>query len=288
MIFTLPKGILALDIDGTLTAETYHIPVAVQSSLQEWHQQGWAIIFMTGRPFQWSAKTLQALPFSYTLAVQNGAFLINMPSQQVISSQLLDLSILPALDLICQQARTGFAIYAGYEAGDWCYYLPHLFSADLLKYIERRNQKLGEKWQSLNTWDDLPVTHFASTKCFAKEAEALALSQQIVQSLQLHAPPNRDPFDKNYFVIQATRSTATKGHVLQEFKQLMQINHPVIAAGDDYNDQSMLQVADIRIVMANAPEEILKMATIVAPPATAEGLVQGLKEAKKYLNPRNL
>jgi HAD superfamily hydrolase (TIGR01484 family) len=284
MIIPQPSGILALDIDGTLTAETYSIPLPVQQLLHAWYTHGWKVIFITGRPFQWSHLTLQTLPFPYALAVQNGASLLEMPAQSLIASRLLDQTILHPLQAICRQAQTGFAVYGGYQVDDWCYYILSDFSQELRSYIQRRNEKLGEKWHALESWDQLPITHFASTKCFAKEALALELSQTIEKSLHLHAPPNRDPFDRNYFVVQATHPQATKGAVLRDFKQSLWIEGlKVVAAGDDYNDQSLLEEADIKIVMANAPPELLKIATIVAPPASAMGLLQGLKEANKLL-----
>ena len=284
MIFPHPSGILALDIDGTVTAEIEDIPIQIKNMLHSWHIQGWEIIFITGRPFQWSDRTLRSLPFPYTLGVQNGAYLLKMPSQKLLASQLLNKKILSSMQSICQLFQTGFVVYGGYQTQDLCYYIPSDFSSELNDYLQKRNKKLGEKWQALNSWNELPMKHFASTKCFAKESTALKMSQKIEQSLRLHAPINRDSFDQNYFVTQATHPQATKGKVLQNFKQLINgQNLRVVAAGNDYNDQSLLNEANIKIVMADAPDELLKNATIVAPSAHKMGLLQGLEMAQDLL-----
>ena len=55
----------------------------------------------------------------------------------------------------------------------------------------------------------------------------------------------------------------------------------VIAAGDDYNDITMLKSADITVVMSTAPTEILALADIVAPPAVEMGIIEGLGKAVK-------
>jgi hydroxymethylpyrimidine pyrophosphatase-like HAD family hydrolase len=53
----------------------------------------------------------------------------------------------------------------------------------------------------------------------------------------------------------------------------------VIAAGDDYNDESMLKVADVKVVMATAPQDLLLKADVVAPAASEEGIIAGLEAA---------
>ncbi len=282
MFFRSAKGIIALDIDGTLTAEDQALDSSVIQALQALSSD-WRFIFITGRPFQWGFRTLQSLPFSYALAVQNGALLVEMPQKEIILRRYLTQEILPLMESICQKQTTDFVVYSGLENEDQCYYRPQHFSEEILAYVLRRTAYLKEKWQSIPSFAQLPVSTFSSLKCFATEDQAYQLSRCIEDELGLHAPPNRDPFDPRYFVIQATHAKATKGDVLTEFAQLNDLKGPIIAAGDDYNDRTMLEKATVKIVMANAPLEILKLADVVAPPASQQGLIQGLAEALKRL-----
>lgn len=277
------QGIIALDIDGTLTAERHTVDQEVISALNEHFLKGWKFIFITGRPFQWSYQTLKEIPFSYALAVQNGALLLKMPEQKILNRSYLDRSILPLLKEISQEEETHFAIYSGFENDDWCFYCPQQFPSAILSYALGRTKALGEKWQSLDNFSQLPVTDFASIKYFIKEEGAYRISQKL-EKLGLHAPPNRDPYNPDYFVVQGTHSEATKGGVLKQFIELTGYRGPIIAAGDDHNDRSMLQMAHIKVVMSNAPAEILKIADIIAPPATQKGIIQGLDECMHYLS----
>lgn len=283
MFFQL-KGIIALDIDGTVTAQTHELDSHVIDTLNRLSKEGWLIIFITGRPFQWGELTLRPLPFSYAIAVQNGALLLEMPSRKILIRKYLTQDLLPKIKEISQNYETDFVIYSGLENDDWCYYRPQSLPLPILSYGLQRAAFLGEKWQPLSTFSDLPVSRFTSIKFFVKDKQAFALSKAIEMELGLHAPPNRDPFNRDYFVIQATHAEATKGHILKEFIQTMGIKGPVIAAGDDHNDYSMLKVANIKIVMANAPPDLLSIADIVAPPATQKGIIQGLNEAIQRLN----
>ena len=98
--------------------------------------------------------------------------------------------------------------------------------------------------------------------------------------MDLHVPPVKDPFKEGYFVAQATHPLVNKGQALQSFKSAIAAFPPlVIAAGDDENDRSLLAVADVKIVMGSAPYSLLKIADIVAPPATEDGIIAGLETA---------
>lgn len=283
MFFHSSRGIIALDIDGTVTAHAHELDSNVIEVLHRLSKEGWLFIFITGRPFQWGYLTLKSLPFSYTLAVQNGALLLEIPSNKILLRKSLSHEYLPKIEKIGHECETDFVIYSGLENDDWCYYRPALLPPAMSSYGLKRASFLGEKWQAVQTFSDLPVSQFSSIKFFTNDERAWLLSQRIEKELGLHAPVNRDPFNPDYFVIQATHAEATKGHALKEFIQLMNISGPVIAAGDDYNDFSMLQVADIKIVMANAPSELLAIADVIAPPASQRGIIQGLAEAMHRL-----
>jgi Cof subfamily protein (haloacid dehalogenase superfamily) len=280
MNFPIPKGIIALDIDGTVTTEAHAVPFQVIDYLSSLANNGWKIIFITGRPFQWSYTALHTLPFTYILAVQNGALLIELPSKEVLIRKYLNKLIIPRMEAICTKFGTDFIIYSGLENGDVAYYRPAKMSPVLLSYVQKRTAALGEIWQAVDSFHDLPIEVFSSVKCFADEPQALALSEEI-EKLGLHAPPNRDPFDSHYFVIQGTHHDATKGIALKSYVKKFDQNIPIIAAGDDYNDLSMLLVADVKVVMANAPNSLLEMADVIAPSALENGVIEGLTKAIK-------
>lgn len=284
MFFHPKKGIIALDIDGTVTSKAYEMDEKVIDVLTELSKEGWLLIFITGRPFQWGFITLEPLPFQYALAVQNGALLLEMPSRKILKRKYLSLSHLPAFEKIGQRYSTDFIVYSGFENQDCCYYKSVAHPSPEFYYGLKRAEFLGENWQSVSTFSELPVHHFSSIKFFAKDNRAFLISEQIEKEMGLHAPPNRDPFNPDYYVIQATHADATKGYVLGEFMLEKEIAEPIIAAGDDFNDLSMLEKAHIKIVMANAPQSLLDIANIIAPPADQNGIIVGLKEAIHRLN----
>jgi hydroxymethylpyrimidine pyrophosphatase-like HAD family hydrolase len=79
--------------------------------------------------------------------------------------------------------------------------------------------------------------------------------------------------------LQATHAGASKGEALKRYVRFKSHRGVVIAAGDDENDKSMLEVADIKVVMGTAPQDMKEKADVIAPPASVGGLVEGLQKA---------
>lgn len=275
------KGLIALDIDGTITVEHHTLPAAVVQYMSTLVKSGWGLVFITGRTFGWGYEVLKSLPFQYYFAVQNGAIILEMPSRRVVARRYLDRSVIPKMNEVCRDEPSDFVVYAGFEHDDICYFRPKRFSSELSSYLERRVNTLKEKWCPVETFEEMPIDAFASVKCFGSHSSALRLVEKIEQQVGLHVPLIRDPFDESYFVAQATHPEISKGRALQDLMGITGHLGAVIAAGDDRNDRSMLDVAHIKVVMETAPEEILQLADIVAPTAAEEGIIKGLEDALK-------
>lgn len=273
------KGIIALDIDGTITDAFHSVPVEVVTYLHGLVDRGWNLVFITGRPFQWSFSVLKTISFPYFLAVQNGAIILEMPTRRVVSKKQLDSSVFSAMDSICKEEETDYVIYGGYEHNDACYYRPSRFSPRLLDYLNRRVHSLSESYQAVLSYDRLSIHSFPSIKCFGVPEVAERMAFQIQRSLGLHVTPVTDPFDRQMMVIQATHADATKGCALNTIRGILGVGGVVIAAGNDYNDESMLAVSDIKVVMSGSPADLLDTAHITAPSVEEMGIIAGLEAA---------
>ena len=272
------RGTIALDIDGTLT-DGDHLPPNVIGYLKSLADNGWRLVFITGRTFQSGYKTLKSLPFTYYFAVQNGAIILEMPSKRILSKKYLDRSIFNEMSSICRDEPSDFVVYGGYENNDHCYYLPQNFSDDLMGYLHRRVESYQEIWHPFDSYDEIILDSFPSVKCFGHYDSAKVLSKRIEERLGLHVPLIRDPFGSGYYVAQATHPKISKGQALLDLIALTGERGKVIAAGDDYNDVSMFAAADVNIVMATAPQDLVERADIVAQAASEEGIIKALEAA---------
>lgn len=273
------RGIIALDIDGTLTNAQTSVPQSVVDFLQLCHSDGWQLLFASGRSFQHGMRVLCALSFPYYLSAQNGAVLVKMPEQTVVAKTYLSSEMIPVFTAICEEEGTDFVIYSGPEGGDKAYYRAYRHSLEQREYFTTRTEGI-EEWVAVESFEDLSFDDFPSIKCLGPKDMVVAVAEKLTQRLGLHVPVIRDPFSPNRYVAQGTHPEVSKGRAVADLRASISEELPlVIAAGDDNNDSSMLQTATVAIAMATAPNSLLDLAHVIAPPASECGIIQGLREA---------
>lgn len=273
------KGWIALDIDGTVTSTLHEMPAAVALYLKELVNEGWNIVFVTGRIFSFAHHVLRCLDFPYYVAVQNGADIIEMPSRQLINNTYLAQDVLVKLDKIYTEFPEDFIIYAGYKKGDFCYFRPNHFSETMRQYLKILEKLSVESWQTFNSLSELSQLTFPLIKCFGKESEMRNIFSKLQTIPNIHATLIRDTVSRDLHLILITDKEATKGKAIDQILAKTGQKGRIIAAGDDCNDIELLDRADIKIAMETAPQELLNKADIIAPSAEKDGIIEALQKA---------
>jgi HAD superfamily hydrolase (TIGR01484 family) len=275
-------GWIALDIDGTITDETHHAPVKVVQFLHTLVDKGWEIMFITGRTFSFGYTVVKEFDFPYYLAVQNGADILYMPQKTLISRHYLDAKVIPALEEAYRGEKEDFLLYAGFERGDFCYYRPERFSPKFTEHVKKIMSVSPEPWKAVKSFEFKDGLSFPLAKCLGTKAAMERVGAVLETFPTISHTMIKDPFAEDIYLILVTAKEATKGHALHSVKEVMGDGGPVIAAGDDLNDISMLEAADVKIVMSHAPQSMHSMATIVAEHGEEHGIIAALKQATEY------
>lgn len=271
------KGLIALDLDGTVTGERHLVAPEMAQGLKQISEQGWQIAFITGRVFAYAWPVLQCFSFPYLLAVQNGADILEMPEKKRLKRNYLSSSIVSEIDRLYQSQKEDFIIYAGIDVGDFCYFRDSRFSPKLLDYLEILKKMSAAPWKKCDFHFDKTLS-FPLIKCFGEEEAMMRMNGNLKNLEGVEASWIRDPIDKSLFLNLVTDKDANKGKVVRYFKERTPFP-VVIAAGDDRNDIPMLEEADVSIVIENAPKEVLELGNILAKPPEELGLLTALKEA---------
>lgn len=273
----MKNPLIALDIDGTLTSDLHSLPGEVELCLERLASSGATVVLVTGRCFSLAYPPLKNWNFPYLLAIHNGAVILRMPEKKIISKQYIDPGVLAELDRIVSVEETDYALYTGIENSDICYYRPERFSTRLCEYVRMRANLCGENWEAVEDFGSSSINTLTAIKFFGNRESALRIQAKVESKLSLHIPVITDPINHSVYIAQATHPRIDKGSAVERI--LNGENPPVIAAGDDYNDLPMLNKADVKIVMATAPEEIRKIADIVAQPASEKGIIEAMENA---------
>lgn len=279
------RGWLALDIDGTLTDQTHIVPIEVVDYLKELHVKGWEIFIITGRTLSFASLALKLFDFSFYLAVQNGADVLYTPNRELIIRHYLNPNIIPALEVLCSECAEDFLIYAGWEKGDFCYYRPHLFSQKIQAHVNMMKQLSLEPWQAVESFSFADHLRFPLIKCLGTKNEMTLVYEGLKNDKHVSITLIRDPLAEGVYLNLITHSEATKGNALKNVIKQTGKAGKVIAAGDDLNDISMLERADVKIVMHSAPLEMHDLADIIAKPSYQYGIIEALQKALSELHP---
>jgi len=271
------KGWIALDIDGTLTEGMEPISEEVASHLRSLFNEGWKIVLVTGRTFSFAEKALIYCQFPYFFAVQHGADLLEMPLKRVIERYYLPHELFAVLDEIYKNEPENYLVYAGVDRGDFCFYRPHRFSQELLHYFLKLKLLSKESWKEVENFDE--VYHFSLVKCLGSERSMYRIKEKLSSNPQITSIVIRDPLNPKLHLNMITHHEATKGKTLLRLQKSLKNKLPIIAAGDDWNDLSLLEVADVKIVIETAPKELLEKADIIAQRPNKRGIIPALQKA---------
>lgn len=265
-------GILALDIDGTITGKDHRIPSRVVDFLGEKIKEGWALVLVTGRTLTYACCAVDALPFSYTLICQNGANAFEMPSKTLCAEQYMSKETVLGVDALAPSL-----VYSGYASGDFCYYRPDRFSSDDMRpYFAKLEQLSAAPWVAITSWDEVQQERFPLIKCVGTKKHLREIEKEIHHTSEVETSIIHDPIDEAYHLILITHRDAQKGKALARIIDAKRLVGPIIAAGDDENDISLLRKADVAIAMSGAPEALQAVAAIHA---DEQGIIPAITEA---------
>lgn len=267
--------LICLDIDGTITDDRSSVPLEIRKYLKELILQGYTLFLETGRSFTFASQTLTEFDFPFYIAAQNGSIALKMPEKQEVFRRYLDRSFLYTIDQIFSREDKGYLVYSGYEKGDFFYFKKEHFSKEDLFYIEALQTREGVIGKHVTTFDK--IDSFPLIKGIGSQEKMQELKNAFLQTDLFQVSLNKDPFKEDIELLLLTHKEVSKGFALQSLKKDLGIKR-VIAAGDDDNDKSMLEVADIKIVIDSAPEKLKQMADILCPGPKDLGILSALKK----------
>jgi Cof subfamily protein (haloacid dehalogenase superfamily) len=259
---------IVLDLDDTLLRDNHTISDRTKGALMEAQEKGVKVVLASGRP------TFGMLPIADELALAqygsfilsfNGGKIINYKSKEEMFSSTLSLPQVQKLYELSQREGVDIHTYVGDE-------------------IIAENENPYTTIESQLT--KLPI------KLVSDFVEGV--KEEVVKVLMVGAPDKMkaveaklqvelaDEFSvmrsKPYF-LEFTEKGVTKGTSLNQLIQKLGIKREeVIAMGDSYNDQAMIEFAGLGVAMGNAPDDIKAIADHVTDTNMNDGVAKVVEE----------
>jgi len=274
-----PRGLFAVDVDGTLLTDSGCITDSVYRSLEKAVSLGWELVIASGRTYYAVRDIAERLPFLHYAVMSNGACIMDVRDVRVLHMEKLSGA---AVEKALGVMRSRGAI-------------PVLFTADVLNqrvYYDTLEDACGFfRWYVTNderceriddigsyTGDVLQIGSIAVKDVIFRVREELDGDGVRVMALPFESPSIGGK-NMDYWFLQVVALGATKHAALERLAAMLEIPEGrLVAVGDNYNDAEMISRADIGVAMGNAPPEIKKMAKIVVGSNNRSGLVDVVDE----------
>jgi Cof subfamily protein (haloacid dehalogenase superfamily) len=263
-----PKGIIALDLDGTLLNSKKELSAGNREALERAAEAGWEIVPTTGRFYGGMPDFIRELPFVHYAITINGAYVEGIYSAEMPYKQAIDImKYLDELPVIydCYMNNDAFMTEALKAKVDEIVENPRIRKMfyDLRKPVPELKEFLENRGQ------DVQKIQF-----FTKDANLrLELLEELPRVFENIAVSSSSPQN-----IEINQKDATKGLALTALADYLGVDRDhTIAMGDGLNDISMLETAGIGVAMANGCKEALEAADWVTGHCDEDGVAKAIE-----------
>jgi len=269
------KGIIALDLDGTLLDSRKELSQTNKDTLAQAAQAGWAVVPTTGRFYGAIPQIVRELPFIRYAITVNGAEVADVTSGEVIYKA--EIPYEQAVEIMAFMDNYPL-IYDCYQAGE------AFMTAEMKEHIDEMTEEvqyrkmLKELRQPVNE-----LKAFLMDKKQNIQKTQFVTNEPNVQKQLLEILPQKfsdiviSVTAKNNAEINNVR--ANKGEALWALADYLGVpRENTVAFGDAANDLSMIKAAGTGIVMANASEEVKSVADYITLSNDEDGVAFGIKE----------
>ena len=235
------KGIIALDLDGTLLNSGKELSQTNKDTLAQAASAGWAIVPTTGRFYGAIPQIVRALPFIRYAITVNGAEVADVTNGEVIYKA--EIPYMQAVDIM-KFMDSYPLIYDCYQAGE------AFMTADMKLHID----EMTEEFHYRKMLKDVAI-----------------LEKYGVEDIVISVTA------KNNAEINNIR--ANKGEALWALADYLGVpREKTVAFGDAANDISMIKAAGIGVVMANAGDDVKAVADYITLSNDEDGVAFAIRE----------
>jgi len=269
------KGIIALDLDGTLLTTEKALSETNREVLAQAAADGWAVVPTTGRFYGAIPQIVRELPFVRYAITVNGAEVADLESKKTIYKAEIPYKQVIEIMKFLDSYPLIYDIYQGGEAFMTAAMKDRI---DIMTDDVHYRRMLKELRQPV---DELKA-FIAERKQDVQKTQFVTYDAEIHRQLMEILPQKFSDIvltvtAKNNIEINNTK--ANKGEALWALADYLGVSREsTVAFGDALNDMAMIKAAGTGVAMANACEEIKAAADFITPSNDENGVAYGINK----------
>lgn len=265
--------LIFLDLDGTLLSANLELSQRNHRALFRASQAGVRVVLASGRPAASVGRFARILPGEQYLIASNGGAIVEFSTQAILSSSHMS-----------NVALGNVLAIAKAEGATPCVYTPlEWFVTDVNEHVDLEVSRSGTRpslMKDLVRLSDHVIKVLLIGDRFSLAACESRLKQLVVTDLEwFYTYPE---------YLEVMPFGVSKGIACRRLLQHFAITaDSVMAMGDGSNDASMLELASLRVVVANATPKLRASAHFIAPANDDDGVAVAI-EAFVFRSPEAL
>lgn len=255
---------IVLDLDDTLLCDDHTISPRTKKALMDAQEAGVKVVLASGRPtfaMTHIAKELELEKYGSFILSFNGAKIINCTTNEQLFSSTLTPETVHELYHISKKEEVGIHTYIGDD----------IVTPANNEYTDIEGQITGMHIIEAENFIDAIQEPVVKVLMVGAPERLVILEKKMQQQLEGKLNVVRS---KPYF-LEFTEAGVDKGTSLHHLIKKLDIQQAeVIAIGDSYNDQAMIEFAGLGVAMGNAPDDIKAIANYITDTNMEDGVAK--------------
>lgn len=260
--------LIALDVDDTILTRELFLPQATRTAIAQAQEAGVVVTLATGRMFASVKPHAESLKIQAPLITYNGA-LVKTLAGQVVAQQLIPKAGVIELAEMAQEEGLTLNVYVDDEL-----------------HVERFNEAVAFYLTIAKVEPHVEGDLVAYAKRLPDDGGALKGLLVVEPDQAKHLLPKMQERYRGRFevvmsherFIEFMAPDISKGRALAALCSAYGISREhVMAAGDNFNDITMLQYAGLGVAVSNAPEPVRQAADVVVGTAAEAGIADAIQ-----------
>ena len=282
------KGLIALDLDGTVFNNEKKISAGNHAAIQEAVALGYCVVPVTGRPISGIPQEMMRIQEIEYAVASNGAVIYHIEDflqkkwRRIYEDMLSDEKVLEVLEILKEYPVVPdcFVQGLGHMPDYGKELIPQMglpkvmsdyllsgreFVPDLMEYVRQKEEKV----------EKITINFFLNEEGRRKKQEAYRRLGQVEDITLVSGAPHN---------LEVNTLTARKGNGMLKLAQLLGISPDrTMACGDDCNDMDMVVKAGFGVAMGNASEVLKKEADFITLSNEEDGAAIAIHEFIKRM-----